>query len=53
MKGYNERLKLDLKSLSIMLLFSILSGKIQTSVRSDQSERVIHAITIGTNDAIV
>ena len=53
LKGYNECLRLDLKSLSIMLLFSILSGKIRTSVQSDQSERVIHAITIATNDAIV
>ena len=53
MKGYNERLRLDLKSLRIMLLFSNFSGKIQTSVQSDQSERVIHAITIATNDAIV
>ena len=30
-----------------------LSGTIRTSVQSDQSERVIHAITIATDDAIV
>ena len=30
-----------------------LSGNIRTSVQCDQSERVIHAITVATNDAIV